>query len=59
MVAAPDAAIADDVNLSANGIGNFGYLVKGRPPAVELPPTMVADHDGGCADIDRALCVLN
>jgi len=58
MAATPDAAIADDVDLAAHGISDFGYLVKWGARTVQLPSAMVGYHDGGRANTNGALRII-
>ncbi len=53
------AAVTDDVDLTANGVGDFGNLVKWRPRSVQLPPAMVGHHDRRRADVDSPLGIVN
>src|SRR5436190_23038266 len=56
---AGDAAIANHSYSVADSVDDLGELVKRAPRPVELPPSMIGHHDGGCADVHGTLCVRN
>ena len=53
MGAAFDAAIADHLNLPADGINNFLDLIKRRPASVELASAVIGQHDRIGSDFYR------
>src|SRR5262249_3079797 len=59
-VTAPrNAAIADDLDAIPDRIDDLGELVERRPPAIELTPAVVGDHDRARADVDGPARVLD
>ena len=56
--AAAHAAVEDHLEAVAGGVDDLLEHVERRRREVELPAAVVADHDGGRADVGRALRIL-
>ena len=59
MASALHPAIANYVDFTTNGVGDFGYLVKWGARTIQLAPTMVRHHYRSRANVDRPFCVVD
>src|SRR6266849_5770469 len=59
MGAAGNAAVANHVQLVANGIYDLGELVERSPRSVKLASAMIGHHDSGGADVHSTPRVRN
>jgi hypothetical protein len=57
--AALNTAVANDINIAAHSVNDFGQLIKGGSAAIKLPTPVIRYHNGIRSDGNRFTSILH